>query len=268
MDKARVMPEGTKFQSYDFDAGFNGKMAKYRWEKVQRYLPPIHHGENLTALDVGAGTGIMARKMLGYFHNVVCLEPDSRRFEELEGLGVKAEHISFENYKAKKDQKFEAIFMFGVLEHVENPVSCLIKAGGYLAPSGRIFITVPNAESLHRRWGLARGDIKTIDELSGLDIFVGHERYYTAKSLIGDILAAGLFYDEITSFMLKPYPNNEMDKLPEELIDDLFRYYDSVLGGAELLAVCSRRDEYEILNNCSTSNGELHSVGVCEESGA
>jgi 2-polyprenyl-3-methyl-5-hydroxy-6-metoxy-1,4-benzoquinol methylase len=50
------------------------------------------------------------------------------------------------------ERKFALIICFDVLEHLEDPLAILRQMRGFLTPSGRIFITVPNGRTLYELW--------------------------------------------------------------------------------------------------------------------
>lgn len=77
---------------------------------------------------------------------------------------------------------YDAICLLGVLEHMEEwDISNLFNK---LYSAKQIYVTVPNAESFHRRVGKRMGIIKDLTDLSSSDFEIGHKRYYTYRSLL------------------------------------------------------------------------------------
>jgi len=66
-----------------------------------------------------------------------------------------------------------------VLEHVDDPSAIIAKYTGYLEQNGRMFIAVPNSQSMHRRLGYMAGLMEKIDILSSADLQLGHKRYFS-----------------------------------------------------------------------------------------
>lgn len=207
--------------TYDFDAGFNGMMSEYRWRTAQRYLNGGSH-----ALDVGAGTGVMSEFIREHFKFLVSIEPDEERHAKLfeRSRGTANWHTTKQTWSDYRcaNRWVDAVFMFGVLEHLESPISAILKAFFVLRPGGRLFITVPNAESLHRRHGLASGFIGAIDELSEQDYLVGHHRYYTSTTLVELLREIPFIRRVFEGIIIKPYPNSEMEKLDRRDINILY----------------------------------------------
>ncbi|MFZ5477945.1 MAG: class I SAM-dependent methyltransferase, partial [Myxococcota bacterium] len=101
-----------------------------------------------TLLDYGAGSGAFARYMAGRGHTVVGLEPYS--------LGAPLEEPGLRLLRAplatlvEAGDRFDAITLWHVLEHVDRPVALLAELRGLLRPGGAIVISVPNFASWQR----------------------------------------------------------------------------------------------------------------------
>ncbi|MDD2482688.1 MAG: class I SAM-dependent methyltransferase [Candidatus Shapirobacteria bacterium] len=74
-----------------------------------------------------------------------------------------------------KDNYFDIIFSFGVIEHFHNPEIILDELKRVLKPGGKIFFSVPNQYSFHT---LTRIILKGIGKWH-----LGYERSYSSKSL-------------------------------------------------------------------------------------
>ncbi|MDL2284123.1 class I SAM-dependent methyltransferase [Oxalobacter sp. OttesenSCG-928-P03] len=117
----------------------------------------------------------------------------------------------FEDFQTA--EKFDVIMMGFILEHVDDPLKIIKRFKKFLSSSGKIFITVPNAEVLNRRIGVAAGLLNNIEELSENDILVGHKRYYTVESLTDLIVKSGLKIKKTEGIYLKPLTTSQMISL-------------------------------------------------------
>jgi 2-polyprenyl-3-methyl-5-hydroxy-6-metoxy-1,4-benzoquinol methylase len=126
-------------------------------------------------------------------------------------IDVEIFHAFFEEFDT--DEKFDVIGMGFVLEHVEDPAAVLRRYARFLAPGGSIFIAVPNAESLHRRFGAAAGLLPDMTALSAADIEFGHRRYFTLNSLRELVTGCGLAVGQVEGLFLKPVTTAQLHQL-------------------------------------------------------
>lgn len=211
-------------KTHSFAIGFNFVMTEYRWLEIDKALsfglPVCDNMQHYSVLEVGAGEGTNIPYLKKRFNQVMALEPAMKYYEKLfnhEGIG--SQNVSLEEYET--DQEFDIIFFLGVLEHLDDPVDCLKKAVGLLSEFGRIVVTVPNADSLHRIHGVTSGVIEHTRHLSAKDYAVGHRRYYNEDLLYRHMTGAGLVIDGFGGIMAKPYPDAQMQRLPKDIIRTL-----------------------------------------------
>lgn len=117
----------------------------------------------------------------------------------------------FESYKS--ENLFDNIIMGFVLEHVEDPTTLIEQYAKFLSPEGRMFIAVPNAESMHRRLGLLAGMLEKLDVLSEFDLKLGHKRYFTLTGLREMVAKSGLSIISEEGLFLKPFTTGQIHKL-------------------------------------------------------
>lgn len=187
--------------------------------QIDRLIP-----DSCKLLEMGFGDGITFSQLAGRTeYSLVEAVPDLVALAKARAisLGVNATfHQSlFEDFRP--DTAYDVVFASHVLEHVENPSEILRKVKSWLSPTGVVIIIVPNAESIHRRLGVAVGFSKSIFDLSARDNLVGHRRVYTLENL-RDELAKNDFevVHEAGSF-LKPLPNGQLLGLTDESITHL-----------------------------------------------
>jgi SAM-dependent methyltransferase len=104
------------------------------------------------------------------------------------------------------DERFDVIMMGFVLEHVDDPVAVMARYRSFLAPGGRLFVTVPNAKSLNRRLGFEMGMIEDIYALNATDHLLGHKRNYCRDRFAADALKSGYKVSYEEGIYLKPLP--------------------------------------------------------------
>lgn len=99
-------------------------------------------------LDVGAGTGDFLKVCEANSWNVFGTEPDlgARRIAAKKGI------ILQEDLSKIKNQKFDVITLWHVLEHVENLQEYIAELENLLSEKGRLIIAVPNHKSYDAKY--------------------------------------------------------------------------------------------------------------------
>ncbi|HGM5582794.1 TPA: methyltransferase domain-containing protein [Pseudomonas putida] len=168
-----------------------------------------------TLLELGIGHGFTSNRFSRHYQRHVVIDGSpsviaqfNEQFPE-----HKAEVVEgyFEHYEA--DAPFDLIVMGFVLEHVDNPALVLKRFRSYLAPGGRLFVLVPNGESLHRRFGHAAGLLPDMMTLGEGDLQLGHQRVYSTRSLSDELEQAGYRIVRKEGLFLKPFTTSQLLKL-------------------------------------------------------
>jgi 2-polyprenyl-3-methyl-5-hydroxy-6-metoxy-1,4-benzoquinol methylase len=118
--------------------------AKLAW--VSRFVRP---GARL--LDVGANFGNFVRQAMDQF-DAIGIEPSSATVAWAQkhlNAAVQVGSI-FEEMPAFVG-RFDAVTMFDVIEHLENPADAVRQCRRYLAPGGKLFVSTPDMGSLVAR---------------------------------------------------------------------------------------------------------------------
>ncbi len=135
-----------------------------------------------SVLDIGSGSGNLAKLFFKKTENLTLLEPSSvgfnnlKKIEEFTSGKVEIVNKSIEDYVKTSGQKFDTITLTNVLEHIKNHNMILTELKNLLAPEGHLVIFVPAFELLYSKF----------------DFKVGHYRRYRKKSLERIVESAGL----------------------------------------------------------------------------
>lgn len=123
------------------------------------------------------------------------------------------------------DERFDAIVMGFVLEHVDDPGVLLARFKKFLKPGGRIYVAVPNAKSMNRRLGVELGKIDDIYSLNANDHALGHKRQYCRDTLKTEMQSHGYSVSLEEGIYLKPLPLAVLKTLPDfqENLDAMLR---------------------------------------------
>jgi len=192
---------------YDFD---NNIQLNWYPQRILRFT------ENpKSILELGLGHGFTAAIFSNHFDRHLVLDASPAVIENFKKRfpDCRAEIVAtyFEDFVS--DEKFDLIVLGFILEHVDNPVEIMTYYRGFLAPRGKMFVTVPNAEVLNRRLGHLAGMLEDMHHLSDHDRMCGHKRYYTVKSLTEEVRRAGCEIERMEGIYLKPFTTLQMISL-------------------------------------------------------
>jgi SAM-dependent methyltransferase len=163
-------------------------------------------------LELGLGHGFTAQIFSKYFDRHVILEGSPSVIENFKRKFPDCRPEIVETFfeKFSSTEKFDVIVMGFILEHVDNPLQVISHFKNFLAPNGKMFVAVPNAEALNRRLGKFAGLLPDLLMLSENDVISGHQRYYTVKSLTDEVRNAGCEVELIEGIYLKPFTTKQM----------------------------------------------------------
>jgi SAM-dependent methyltransferase len=202
-------------------------------------VTPWLHGTNV--LELGGATG----------ESAMLISPNCEKYIVVEGSPFNCEVIKrrlpsvevieafWEDYAP--ETQFTDIILFETLEHYSDPVSLLKRCRNWLAENGRVHISVPNGNSLHRQVAVKMGLQHHPLELNDNDSSQGHLRNYSSETLKSDVSEAGLKVVHERGLYLKLVPNSMMLTWNEDLlkgINELAR--DRIDESAELFMVCEK----------------------------
>ena len=214
---------------------FDYWFKRFEAEAVQPWIV----GENV--LELGGATGESASLLQQECKKYVVVEGSPFNCEVIRRRLPSVEVIEafWEDYVPQ--EQFTDIILFETLEHYSDPISLLERCKGWLTDNGRVHISVPNGNSLHRQVAVKMGLQSDPLELNDNDVSQGHLRNYSSISLKADIEAAGLRVVHERGLYLKLVPNSMMLSWNEKLlrgINDLAK--NRMDEAAELFMVCEK----------------------------
>ena len=142
-------------------------------------------------LELGPGPGAMTRVLLNRGHEVTVVENDPDAVEALQALGVTVvvgDLDCTDWLDAIAGRQFDAVLVCDVLEHLRKPEAVLQRLGEYVAPMGRLVISVPNIAYAGVVAAMRNG-IFDYSDRGQLDRT--HVRFFTRRSLEKMLLGCG-----------------------------------------------------------------------------
>jgi SAM-dependent methyltransferase len=212
------------FDVLGLDGGV-GFWFDHRAAAVRRYIDEL----GLTTLwDVGAGTGSMAHRVRDVLDDVIAVEPLAPGARAAAALGVTTFCATLQDL-ALPDRSLEAIGVFDVIEHLEEPAALLREMHRVLRPGGVVIVTVP-----------------AFPVLRGVeDDVAGHHRRYTRSSLDATFTGSGfcrarqeyLFASLVpAAAVLRAVPYRLGHRPPREVVLERLRSQLATTSGSDRLA--------------------------------
>jgi SAM-dependent methyltransferase len=136
---------------YNLMSGGTARYPNDRFEFGATISTLKRAGRPLRMLEIGTGLGAFMKKarLAGVVKESVTTEYDEAALESLRGLaGNTAFRGGITDLVLTQPEPFDAICMFQVLEHMDNPQGVFADLRALTAPGGALFIGVPNAESV------------------------------------------------------------------------------------------------------------------------
>lgn len=216
------------------------------------YPKRIAHATKVTGsvLDLGLGHGFATEIFSGRCARHVVLEGSPAVIQnfKLKFPDNRSEVIETYFEEFDTDEKFDLIVMGFILEHVDDPLLILNRFRKFLAPAGKLFVAVPNAEAMNRRLGNLAGMLPDIESLSETDLLQGHKRYFTVDSLTELVSDAGYKIENMEGLYLKPFSTRQIlslnleDRVIQAMCELGIEYPELSLGMlAQLASVDSAR---------------------------
>jgi SAM-dependent methyltransferase len=148
--------------SVDYDSVYQS--AEYQTEQVQAlkridgreiaehptyraFFRQVRHVPGTTLLDIGCGVGRFGHGAHAFGWNVTGIDISAVAIAAGQAVAPFPLRACGVDELIEREERFDVITAFEVLEHLSQPVEFLLNAKRLLRPGGQVFCTVPNWES-------------------------------------------------------------------------------------------------------------------------
>ena len=212
---------------------FDKRLIRLRYETIK----PKLIGKR--GLELGPAEGEMTQFLIQDFEELTVVEGSADLLDKIPHRTnlIKINAI-FEEFEPA--QSFDSIILEHVLEHVDDPQALLVRVRKWLAPNGRLFVGVPNGNSIHRLAAVKMGMLDNPCQLNSRDHALGHRRVYTPLTFKEEIEQSGLRVLEMGGVFFKPLSNGQIqENWTEQMIQGFYELgKDFPELAAEIYAVC------------------------------
>ncbi|MBL9037523.1 MAG: class I SAM-dependent methyltransferase [Archangium sp.] len=151
-----TQPTHFEAERYDYYRAYLGKPRELRQTPLneRRYLELLEtwgaQTQGRRLLDVGCGDGhlVHVAATQGWQSEGIDLAEGAIALAQSWGINCKVLDFFDSSFDGRQ---FDVIYMSELIEHVPNPVGFIERASQLLAPSGVLYLTTPNFDSLSRR---------------------------------------------------------------------------------------------------------------------
>ena len=169
-----------------------------RFEAAIRYFPQHFRGGDI--LEIGAGNGNVAKTLLMSNLNIKHYTLSDLSLARVEGIRknlddnrVVVQEMDAEEISEGEHDKYDAIIMIALIEHLVDPLGTMRRVRSLLKPGGFVYIDTPNIARYTQRIKLLLGRFPStstnnegLTQYSGepADLYdEGHLHYFTFRSL-------------------------------------------------------------------------------------
>lgn len=183
-------------------------------EKEFSNLVSFCSSSHQSVIEFGLGDGVFTSMLCERFSTVQAIDAAETTIDLLKSR-LHYDNLSFEqsyveNYTT--EMTYDVIVMSHILEHLDDPIGALKNVKKLMHQDSLLYISVPNANSLHRLVAVKMGLLERPDSLNQRDVELGHKIVYFPSNFRSVVESAELNIVSFGGVMIKPLANSQISK--------------------------------------------------------
>jgi 2-polyprenyl-3-methyl-5-hydroxy-6-metoxy-1,4-benzoquinol methylase len=191
--------------TFDYFDGVCAAAADYSLQLVRRHI------SGKKVLEVGPADGHMTLGLINNY-DLTLVEPSPTLCDKLRQRIPESKIVNALVEDFAPSERFDAILLCHVLDHVRNPGQVVNSAAGWLEPGGKIIAIAPNSNSLHRQAAVRMGLLSASNAFTERDRIQGKRRIFSRQEFQGLFSDASLAIEFLGGYWLKPLSNRQIEE--------------------------------------------------------
>ncbi len=140
------------------------------------------------ALDLGAGFGLLSKRLKDIGYSVTACELDTARIRHVRKLGIRCDSVDLNGKLPYKSGSFDLVASSDVIEHLKAPYNLIQETGRVLRKGGIFIISTPNIMNWYSRLKFLMSGVYnnyfTEREFSGEGYHISPLHYYQLRWML------------------------------------------------------------------------------------
>lgn len=168
--------ENKRYQAADF--GTISMEEELMLGMLKKYS--IQKKETLKVLDVGCGSGTIAKKIKDAGHAVKGIDFSEEAIKRANARGIETKQCNLDEGISEPDNIYDVVWEGDIVEHVFDPIGLLKESARVLKTNGILLLTIPNDVGLVSRIKIIFG-ISHQEQMYMTSGFYKHHTFFTPR---------------------------------------------------------------------------------------
>lgn len=176
--------------------------------------------QEIKVLDLGCGSGRIAKKIKEKGYTVVGLDFSSEAIKKAKELGIDAKQCNLDEGIPENNDSFDVVWAGDIVEHVFDPIGLLKEASRVLKNNGIILITIPSDVGLLSRIKMLFG-ISHQEQMYMSSGFYKHHTFFTPRLIRFMLNKAGFNVEIFKKILILGTHHYKINFLPSSFFNEM-----------------------------------------------